>query len=76
MQNKQLYYVYENWVANGHTARIHKAECSFCNSGKGIHDTHNVEHGQWHGPFSVIEDMEKSFSPNRVIITKCKICFP
>ena len=28
------YYFYENWVAEGHKARIHKAECSFCKDGK------------------------------------------
>jgi len=74
--NAQEYYVYENWVAQGHTARIHKAECKFCNYGKGIHNTDNVEHGQWHGPFSCVDDIYQRFSEGGVKISKCKHCRP
>ena len=37
-----MFYIYENWVTHGLSARIHKGECRFCNEGIGIHGTTNI----------------------------------
>jgi hypothetical protein len=72
----QQFYVYENWQAHGHGAKIHRAECSFCNFGKGIHGTDNVEHGQWLGPFtSLVEALQVIKHPG-IDVSNCKICYP
>lgn len=71
MQSEQKYYVYENWVAEGHKVRIHRASCSFCNNGRGIHNTDSTRNGRWHGPFSYVEDIYRSFFQVREKISKC-----
>jgi len=44
------YYIYENWTAEK-KAVIHKENCSYCNSGNGIHPEKTNKNGTWHGPF-------------------------
>lgn len=46
------YWVYENTTRK--KARIHRAECSYCQNGRGIHDTEDSRHSRWHGPFTTI----------------------
>lgn len=44
------FYVYENWTAKN--IKVHKAACSFCNKGNGVHPKkHGNKNGKWHGPF-------------------------
>jgi hypothetical protein len=46
------YYVYENWQAGPHKARIHAGDCVFCNNGMGTAGgSADPNHGKWHGPF-------------------------
>src|SRR5205814_4105058 len=42
-----VFYVYENWTADGHRACIHVSSCSYCNDGRGIHPESSDEHGGW-----------------------------
>lgn len=42
------YFVYENWRAHGHKAKIHTATCRFCNNGKGIQVNASDDNGTWH----------------------------
>ena len=44
------YWVYENWTHK--RARLHLAECSFCNNGRGAQRVASGHNGQWHGPFA------------------------
>ena len=44
------FYVYENWTHD--RARVHRAECPFCNHGRGIHGTNSERNGKWHPPFT------------------------
>jgi len=77
MQNKSYqFYIYENWQAHGHIARIHRAECSFSNFGKGFHGTDNTEHGQWLGPFRTFENALSAAKETHAEVSTCKICSP
>jgi hypothetical protein len=72
----QQYYIYENWQAHGHVARIHRAECSFCNFGKGFHCTDNVEHGRWLGPYKSLAEVYQKVNHPGINVSNCKICNP
>lgn len=47
------FYVYENWTNK--RARLHRAECSFCNGGRGSQADTGDKNGEWHGPFADLE---------------------
>jgi F-type H+/Na+-transporting ATPase subunit beta len=70
------YYFYENWVAEGHKARIHIAECSFCKVGKGIHPNASVRNGKWHGPYSSYQAVFAAVIETGRHISQCKFCNP
>jgi hypothetical protein len=44
------YWVHENWTHD--YARVHKAECSHCNDGRGTQPSDSGQNTKWHGPFS------------------------
>jgi F-type H+-transporting ATPase subunit beta len=44
------FYVYENWTHK--RARVHQAECSFCNHGRGTQASDAGRNGKWHGPIA------------------------
>jgi len=46
----QRFMVYENWTHK--RARVHRAECSFCNNGRGTQASASARNGKWHGPFA------------------------
>jgi hypothetical protein len=48
---KGRFWAYENWVANGHPATLHRAECVSCNHGGGAHGGGQTRSGRWLGPF-------------------------
>jgi hypothetical protein len=70
------YYVYENWVAEGHKARIHFGHCPFCIFGKGMHHTENEENGRWHGPFTSFEEAFEVATKTGAYVSKCMHCVP
>jgi hypothetical protein len=45
------YWVYENWRAAGHVAKVHQAVCGHCNDGRGQHGGTHPSNGRWHGPY-------------------------
>ena len=47
------YWVYEDNPTN--RARIHKAECVYCNDGQGIKGSRLADN-RWHGPFETLEE--------------------
>jgi len=74
-----MYFVYENWIAHGHHARVHKATCRHCNNGRGQahHTDASDDNGQWHGPFATMA--EARVVPLRhadATWTFCKVCRP
>ncbi len=50
------YYIYENWTAEGHKARVHSSDCPYCNGGKGIHPGAGDRNGQWHHGFKTFRE--------------------
>jgi hypothetical protein len=69
------YWVYENWRHK--RARVHVAECSKCNDGKGMRGTNDSNSGRWVGRF---DDRESAFAEMQRIDQPdhggCQLCNP
>lgn len=63
---------YENKVWN--KAKIHVADCSFCNHGEGIHPGSSTENGHWSEPFSSIDEACESARRTGRKVSLCKRC--
>lgn len=70
------YYVYENWRAAGHRARIHFSSCSFCRNGKGIHPGSSSRNGRWLGPFDTFEAASSAAYQTGGDVRVCEYCRP
>ena len=69
------YWVYENYPNN--RATVHKAECSYCNNGAGVHGVGKNPTGQWHGPYhDVIQAQAKARNTSRSNVRDCKTGAP
>ena len=69
------YWVYENYPNN--RATVHKAECSHCNNGAGVHGVDKNSNGQWHGPYhGLSEARAKAGSTGRAVVRDCQVCAP
>jgi len=68
------YHVYENWVAEGHKARVHRSTCSFCNNGRGVHPGSGTRNGAWHGPFDTLEEAMIAAIDTGGNVSSCKVC--
>jgi HTH-type transcriptional regulator / antitoxin HigA len=69
------YWVYQNWTHD--RARVHRAVCSFCNHGQGIHGKSSDRNGEWRGPFT---DRDAAFAAmsrlHRADSRACTTCAP
>jgi HTH-type transcriptional regulator / antitoxin HigA len=64
------YWVYQNWTHD--RARVHRAACSYCNHGRGVHGSALDRNGEWKGPFT---DRAAAFAAmNRVGRTDSRAC--
>jgi hypothetical protein len=68
------YFIYENWVKPGHKARLHDANCSFCQNGAGIHPDAGPDHGTWHGPFGSLADAVERATATGGSVSACRHC--
>ena len=69
------YFVYDNWVRS--KAITHRAECSFCKNGNGLHGQRSTNSSTWHGPFAKIEEAHaKAKALKRDRTEDCSICSP
>jgi len=67
------YWVYENIIHK--KARIHKAECSFCGSGRGIHGGGKTLSGNWFGPFQTFDEASSiALKTDHSDIRACTVC--
>ena len=41
------YFAYENWRAHGHVVKVHRADCPFCNNGRGLAGGTRADNGRW-----------------------------
>ena len=48
-----LFYVYENWTPK--RARVHSADCGYCNQGTGTQASHSGRNDRWLGPYSTAQ---------------------
>lgn len=67
------YWIYENWTHD--YAKVHRASCSFCNAGHGMHGKSTDINGTWRGPY---DDLQGAFADaqamNRATVSECQIC--
>lgn len=70
------FYVYENWQAEGHKARVHFHSCPWCKSGRGIYPHASKRNGRWHGPFSSLSGALSAASRTGARVSRCKKCSP
>ena len=69
------YWVYENYPTN--KAVVHRATCSYCKNGLGLHKVGNVTSGKWHGPYSdAASARDKANRTGRADVRDCKVCSP
>jgi len=73
------YWVYHNWQAEkGGKARIHRANCSSCNNGQGVHHKASPRiNDEWLGPFSTREEaLTKAINTKAANLYSCRKCNP
>lgn len=68
------YHIYENWMANGHQARVHCSTCSFCRNGAGVHPGSSNRNGQWHGPYASLAEALAVAGQTGRVVSQCRFC--
>lgn len=69
------YWVYENWTHK--RARVHLAECTRCNNGRGIHPGASARNGTWHGPIAKRDAAyAKAKATGQHNVAGCAFCAP
>lgn len=74
--DKGSFWAYENWVAYGHRATIHRGECGFCNFGAGVHGGGQTRNGRWLGPFRSPEEAKVDAERAGAEVRNCSRCRP
>lgn len=75
-ESKGTFWAYENWVANGHRATLHRAECGFCNYGAGVHGGGQTRNGRWLGPFRSPDKAKGDAERAGAEVRDCSRCMP
>lgn len=68
------YWVYDNRVH--HYSRIHRADCSYCRDGDGIHDDAADVAGEWLGPYDAFGDARAIAARTGRDVSACRSCDP
>lgn len=69
------FYVYENRIVD--KAIVHRANCSFCNEGLGLHGSRTTKSSTWHGPYeSAAVALQKARICRRTRTEGCSVCSP
>ncbi len=67
------YWVYENTVHQ--KARVHREDCSFCQSGRGLHGGGTSRSGRWFGPYSELSRANEFAESRKQPDTRaCGVC--
>jgi len=64
------FHIYENWRARGHKAIIHRASCGDCNDGHGKGGGTSARNGQWHGPYSTLQQAQAASALLRNVVDR------
>ena len=67
-------YFYENWVAKGHTAVIHKGGCSFCNYGQGRYRKTSTRNGAWSSAYLTVAEAKQAAEAKGAVVSTCAVC--
>jgi hypothetical protein len=70
------FWAYENWVAAGHRATVHRSECGFCNDGVGAHGGGQTRNGRWLGRFPSPEAAKAEAERAGAEVRDCSRCMP
>jgi F-type H+/Na+-transporting ATPase subunit beta len=65
------FYAYDNHHRD--RARVHRAECPWCNHGQGVQGGSSGASDQWHGPFNTAENAYASVH-HRADVSYCAFC--
>lgn len=68
------YWAYENWVAYGHRATIHRGDCGSCNNGAGVHGGGSRHTGRWLGPFLSPDEASAEAESVGADVRNCSRC--
>jgi hypothetical protein len=68
------FWVYDNRVH--HYARLHRADCAYCNAGAGIHADSADVAGEWLGPYVSLDDALEVAARTGRDVAECKACSP
>lgn len=68
------YWIYENWRAHGHVAKVHSAYCSHCKGGVGQAGGTDPANGRWLGPFATLQSAEAAGARTGSDVRRCGHC--
>ena len=76
--NNMKFYIYRNWVAEK-KAVIHRADCSYCNNGKGLQkNIHDDKNGAWSKSYDTYDEAKKaaneSYNGYDLMVRDCAVC--
>lgn len=69
-----MFYVYENWQAQGHRAKIHRGYCGECQNGKGKRNCKNDINGRWLGPHNTLDEAKQFAHATGGVVSFCQKC--
>ena len=69
------FWIYENF--GNKRARIHTADCRYCNNGQGVGGDQTNDDDKWHGPFGAFKDADNAAKALKQKDTRaCGVCKP
>jgi hypothetical protein len=66
------YWAQEDWPTR--TARVHRAECRYCNNGRGWDPNRTGRNNAWYGPYATPEEARAAC--RRAPARPCAVCMP
>ncbi len=66
------YWAHEDWPTS--TARVHRAECRYCNNGQGWDPRRTGQNNAWYGPYATPEQARAAC--RRAQAKPCAVCMP
>lgn len=67
------FWVYENTVHK--KVRVHRADCSYCSDGHGVHGGGKTGSGEWFGPYETLDHaMQVADSRGQPDVRGCEVC--
>jgi hypothetical protein len=68
------FYIYENWQAGAHKAKLHRGSCGHCKDGRGKAGGYDPKHAKWSERFDNLESARSALSalPNVIERSECR----